>query len=307
MGSTRYTTAGLFLSLSAIWGLSFVAARVAVSDVPPVWLAAFRFDIAAVLLLAYVVATAGRWRPSTRAEWYSVALGGTLFIAVHHALLFAGQQYVTSAVAAVVICLDPILAAGFARVLLPDERLSLLGGLGLLLGLCGVAVVANPTPAALAGQETVGVLLVALAAASFALGAVLTRRFRTGLPVASLQAWMLLFGAALLHLGALVLPVGRFESITWSGGALAGLAYLAVVAAGGGYLLYFELLDRVGPVEVNLVAYTAPVFAALGGWLLLGAGLTPHTVAGFALLTAGFCLVKRRALREELRGLRAGR
>lgn len=138
------------------------------------------------------------------------------------------------------------------------------------------------------------------------LGAVLTRRFRTGLPVTSLQAWMLLFGAGLLHLTALLLPVARFDSITWSGGALAGLAYLSVVAAGAGYLLYFELLDRVGPVEVNLVAYAAPAFAALGGWLLLGTGLTPNAVAGFALIGVGFCLVKRRALREDLRGLRAG-
>ena len=304
MASRRHTTAGLFLSLSAVWGLSFVAARAAVVDIPPLWLAALRFDVAGVVLLAFVVLTADRWRPAGRAEWSVVAVGGTLFVAVHHALLFAGQQYVTSAVAGVVISLDPILAAGFARLLLPDERLSLLGGLGLLLGIGGVVVVANPDPAAITGAETVGVLLVFLSAAAFALGAVLTRRCRTALPVASLHAWMMLVGAVLLHLTLLVAPGGSVTSITWSEGALAGLAYLAVVAAGAGYLLYFELLDRVGPVEVNLVAYVVPLFAALGGWVFLGEQVAPSTVAGFLLIAAGFGLLKRSALREEVRSLR---
>jgi len=305
MDSGRYTTAVLFLVLSAVWGLSFVAARAAVVDIPPLWLAALRFDIAGVLLLAFAALARERWRPAAREEWYAVATGGTLFVAVHHALLFAGQQHVTSAVAAVVICLDPILAAGFARLLLPGKRLSPVGGLGLLLGLCGVAVVADPDPTTLAASETVGVLLVFLSAAAFALGAVLTRRLRTGLPVASLQAWMMLVGAVVLHGTLVAAPVGGVGTVTWSRSALAGLAYLAVVAAGAGYLLYFELLDRVGPVEVNLVAYAVPVFAALGGWLLLGERLAPTTAAGFALIAAGFGLLKHSALREEIRALRA--
>jgi len=304
MGSKRYTTAGLFLALAVIWGLSFVAARAAVADIPPVLLAALRFDVAAVLLFAYVGLTPKRWLPRERSEWYAAVVGGTLFVAVHHALLFAGQQYVTSAVAAVVVCLDPILAAGFARVLLPDERLSLLGGVGLLLGVGGVAVIADPESASLGGSRLAGVLLVLLAAAAFALGAVLTRRFRTSLPVPSLQAWMMLVGAVLLHLTALLFPVGSFEAVTWSRAALAGLAYLAVVAAGVGYLLYFELLDRVGPIEVNLVAYVAPAAAALGGWLLLQEPLAPRTGVGFGLIAAGFVLLKRDALREELGRLR---
>jgi probable blue pigment (indigoidine) exporter len=304
MDSERYTTALLFLLLSAVWGLSFVAARAAVVDIPPLWLAALRFDVAGVLLLASVALTTERWRPATRAEWSAVTVGGTLFVAVHHALLFAGQQYVTSAVAGVVISLDPVLAAAFARLLLPGERLSPVGVLGMLLGLCGVAVVANPDPAALTASKTVGVLLVFLSAAAFALGAVLTRRLRTGLPAASLQAWMMLVGALLLHLTLAVAPVVGLGAVTWSWSALAGLAYLAVVAAGAGYLLYFELLDRVGPVEVNLVAYAVPLFAALGGWLLLGEALAPTTAAGFALIATGFALLKRRALGDELRALR---
>lgn len=296
----RYVTAGLFVLLAALWGASFVATRAALPDVPPVLLAALRFDVAGVLMLGYAAATTDEWYPATRADWYNVAVGGLLFVALHHAFLFAGQRYVTSAVAAVVVALDPVLAAGFAHVLLPRERLSPTGGLGLLVGAVGVAVIADPAPDALASANGVGVALVGLSAASFALGAVATRRTRTDLPVQSMQAWMMLAGAPMLHLAAVALPGERLAAITWSPRALAGLAYLAVVAAGVGYLVYFELLDRLGPVEINLVAYVTPGFAAVGGWLLLGEPVGARTVVGFGAVVAGFALVKREALRAAL-------
>lgn len=304
MASAQFTTAGLFVVLAAIWGGSFVAARAALSDITPVFLAAFRFDIAAVLMLCYAAVTTRRWLPDTRRAWTAVIVGGCLFVAVHHALLFAGQRYVTSAVAAVVVCLDPILAAAFGRVLLPEERLSPIGGLGLLFGVLGVAVVADLSPAALFGANVLGIVLVGLSAAAFAFGAVMLERLRTDLPVQSLQAWMMVVGAPLLHGVAWLLPGEEVATLTWSWPALVGLGYLAVVAAGFGYLLYFELLDRVGAIEINLVAYATPIFAAGGGWLVLGEQFHIRTLLGLGSIAVGFALIKREALKTMLRDFR---
>lgn len=297
----RYRTVGAFVLLAAVWGLSFVAARAALPAIPPVPLAALRFDIVAAVMLGYAKWTTDRWYPTTREEWRVVALGGTLFVAAHHALLFAGQQYVTSAVASVVVSLDPVLAAGFAWPLLSDERLDRIGALGLGCGLLGVAIVANPTLEGTDAETLLGVALVFCSAAAFALGAVLTRRYRTELPVQSMQAWMMVVGAPLLHLAAFALPLPGFEALEWTPSALVGLAYLALVAGAGGYLLYFDLLDRIGAVEINLIGYAAPVFAALGGWLFLGETITVRTVVGFAVIVIGFVLLKRESLRAELR------
>jgi drug/metabolite transporter (DMT)-like permease len=297
----RYGTAALFVLLSAVWGLSFVAARAALPYIPPLPLAALRFDIVAVVMLAYAISTTDRWHPRTRQEWWSVVVGGTLFVAAHHALLFAGQQYVTSAVAAVVVSLDPILAAGFAWLLLADERLDRLGVVGLVLGLAGVTIIANPAVGSVGTTTLLGVGLVFLSATAFALGAVLTRRFRSELPVQTMQAWMMVVGAPLLHLAELILPVPGFEAIEWTTPAIAGLVYLALVAGAGGYLLYFVLLDRIGPIEVNLIGYTAPMFAAIGGWVFLGEGIALRTVLGFLVIISGFILLKRDAIRARLR------
>ena len=297
---TRHRLAGLFLLLAALWGTSFVATRAGLPYIPPVLFAALRFDAAGLLMLGYAVVATDQWRPRARADWIGVLSGGALFVALHHALLFTGQQYVTSAVAAVVISLDPVLAAGFARVLLPSERLTPLGIAGLLIGIVGVGIIANPDPSNLTDANLVGVSLVFLAAAAFALGAVVTSRYRTDLPVASMQAWMMLVGAPLLHLTSFALPGESFAMIEWTPTALAALGYLAVVAGGLGYLLYFDLLDRLGPIQISMVGYVIPLFAALGGWLLLDERPDPLTGVGFLVILLGFVLVKRRAIRAEL-------
>lgn len=296
----RGWTAGLFLLLAAVWGLSFVAARAALPSIPPVPLAALRFDIVAVLMLAYAIRTTSRWRPRTREDWRVVFLGGTLFVALHHVLLFAGQQFVSSAVAGVVISLDPVLAAGFAWLLLDEASLDRVGLLGLVLGLLGVGIIANPTIDGVGTQTLIGVLLVFLSAAAFALGAVLIQRYRTTLPVHSLQAWMMLVGAPLLHLTEFVLPGAGFEAIEWTTSALLGLAYLSIVAGAFGYLLYFELLDRIGAIEINLIGYAAPIFAALGGWLFLDEHIARRTIIGFIVILLAFLLIKRRTLATKL-------
>lgn len=289
----RHRTAIAFLAVGAIWGTSFPAVRAGVQVIPPVLFAALRFDATAVLILAFAVVRGYRWRPR-REEWVGVLAGGALLVALHHALLFAGQQYVTSAVAAVVVATIPITTAGLSRLLLPGERLALLGVVGLVLGFVGTAIVADPDPSTLASVGSVGVGLVFASALAFALGTVLVQRTRTALPVAALQGWMMVVGAPLLHVASLAL--GEPQTVEWTPTAVAAFVYLVPVAGGVGYLLYFALLDELGSVELNLVSYVIPVFAAVVGWFALNEALEPTTVLGFAVVAIGFVLVKRRAI-----------
>ncbi|MFC7165582.1 DMT family transporter [Halospeciosus flavus] len=163
------------------------------------------------------------------------------------------------------------------------------------LGVAGVAVVAGFDPTNLASGTTIGVLLVLLGAVSFALGGVLTRPLSTDLPMESTTGWAMGLGGFLLLAGAVARgePVGN---VAWTETALLSFAYLTVVSAILGFLIYFTLMERVGPTQLNLVGYLEPVVAALAGWALLGQGVDAATISGFATIFAGFALVKRRAL-----------
>jgi drug/metabolite transporter (DMT)-like permease len=308
----RYRNLLLFLVLAAVWGSAFVAIKAGLAlGFPPVLFAAVRYDVAGVLMLVYAAFATDRPLPRGREEWATVAVGATFLIAGYHSLLFVGEGFpeVTSAAAAVVVSLSPVLTTAFARVLLPDERLTVVGLLGMLLGLVGVAVIDPPDPANLLGSA--GLLLVFGAALAFAFGSVLTRRIDADLPIETMEAWSMVGGALLMHglsVGLGESPAAMLAAIEAAPvDAIGSLAYLSLAASALGFLVYFDLLDRLGPVEINLVSYVAPVFAALVGFLLLSEVVDAFTVTGFVVIVVGFVLVKREAIRAEWRRYSDGR
>ncbi|GAB7013762.1 DMT family transporter [Halolamina salina] len=298
---SRYRNLALFLTLAAIWGSAFMAIKAGLAVFPPVLFAAIRYDIAGVLMLGYAWWVLDDPIPRGRDQWASVAVGAVLVIAAYHALLFVGEadDAVTSASASVLVGLSPILTTGFARLLVPQERLEPAGFVGLVFGLAGAVVIANPDPANLLSGGMGAKLLIVAAAASFALGSVLTRRLDTDLPIEAMEGWSMLLGALLMHVVSAGLGES-FAAVELNLRAVLSMGYLSILASAVGFLIYFDLLDRLGPIEINLVSYVAPVFAALSGWIVLGEVVTVETVAGFVLILAGFALLKRRQIAAEL-------
>lgn len=283
-----------FLLLSALWGLSFVAIQVGLREMPPLLFAALRYDIAGLVMLGFAASTTAHWRPRTRHEWLSIGIAGGLLIALHHALLYMGQQHVSGAVAAVVVSLVPVLTALFAAAVLPDERFDGPQYGGVLLGFTGVVAIVIPSSGPLILGSAIGVGLVFCSAAAFALGSVALRPLSTSLPLRSMQAWGMLLGAGLLH----VVSGLRGEPlvIPRTAASLGSLAYLSLAAGVAAYVLYFNLLDRVGPSELNLVSYLQPVVATTVSWAFLEAVIDLSTVAGMVAIFFGFALVKRDVL-----------
>lgn len=298
---STYRNGGLFLLLSFLWGTSFMAIKVGLEFMPPVLFAAFRYDLAAVGMLGYAAATTDYWRPRSRADWTVVAIGAILIIALYNAFLFVGQQGVTSGVAAMLIAMNPILATGFSRLLLPSGRLGAVESVGLCAGFLGVGLVARPTASALLAGDLVAPGVVLLAAVSVALGSVLVQRVDSGLPTEGIVAWSTAFGAVVLHTISIGLPSESLTDVVLTPGAIATVVYLAVFASAVGYVIYFQLLDQLGAIEINLVSYTVPVFAVLSGWLVLGESVDAYTGIGFAVIFVGFALLKQDSLRRRVR------
>jgi drug/metabolite transporter (DMT)-like permease len=300
--STRRDTI-LFVLLALLWGTSFVAIKAGLEDLSPVLFAALRYDLAGALMLAYAALATDDWLPRSRADWLAVAISATLVIALYNAFLFVGEQGVTSAVAAILIATNPILATVFSRAFLPDERLSPVGTLGLLLGFAGVGLVTRPNVTGGLDAEVVAAGFVLLAAACVALGSVLLQRVDSGIGTEGLVAWSNGIGAVLLHAISSALPDESLRALTLTPDAILAIVYLAVFASVIGYFVYFRLLGRLGAIQINLVSYAAPVFAAITGWLLLDETIDAATVVGFGVVLLGFLLLKRDAIREELAAL----
>ncbi|MXR42272.1 EamA family transporter [Halobaculum sp. WSA2] len=288
-----------FLTLAAVWGTAFVATKAALATFPPVLLAALRFDIAAVALFAVAaVAGDGHLRPGGRGDLAPILAGGTFSIGLHHALLFTGQQYVPSAVAATLLGLIPVLTPVAARVVRPEERLDAVGAAGVLVGFGGLVLIVDPDLGNLSAN--LGAVFVFGSAVAWVAGAVTTREDDTTLGPLALQAWMAAVGALLLHVAAAVLGQSP-AAVDPTMDGVAWLVYLAVVPGAGGFLLYFRLLDRLGPIRAGLLEYAIPPFAALFGFLVLGETLGTNTAWGFACILGAFLLVQRAPIRAALR------
>jgi drug/metabolite transporter (DMT)-like permease len=301
-------TVAAFLATSLLFGGTFVAAKGGLEYFPPLLFVALRFDIAAVALIAYVLLTRSRADlvPRTRGDLGGIVATGLFAIGLTNALLFVGQQYVTSGVAAIIASLNPILTPVLAAVLLADERLSARGAVGMAMGLVGVALVANPDPSAFGAGGLLGEGLMLVSAVCGALGSVLIRRADADLSSTVRTAWGLPLAAVVTH--GLSLAAGESPAaVTWTPGAVLALAYVALLAGAVAYIAYFGLIDEVGAIRANLAFYVVPLVATLGGWALLGETISGLAVAGFLVVFAGFAVIgsesfARPGLRETLPG-----
>lgn len=294
---SRLKDIGLFGTLASMWGLSFPAISVGLDYLPPLLFAAFRYDVAAIVLLSYAIVSVDDWRPIKRANQIAVVAGGLFFIA-GNGLLFIGQQTVPSGVAAVLQALVPIVTAVWALVLL-GERLSPLGAVGVGVGFVGISLVVQPDPNNILGNDTLGRLLIVGQVTSVSLGAVLIQRAGPTIHRVALTGWSMLIGAIILHLLSLVageLPGGTALAPT----AVGAVLYLGIFSTAIAFYIYFSILENHGAFQASLVAYLVPVVATLVGVFVLDETISVITLAGFAIVAVGFMLLKRDAIREAV-------
>lgn len=293
----KYHNVVLFLGMAVLFGGAFPAIKAGLDFFPPLLFATARYLLSAALLLGYAVVTTDDWWPRTQGDRLAVLAGGTFFVG-GTGLAFVGQQFTTSGVAAILFALIPILTPLVALFVLPGERLSQRELVGVVVGFVGVGFVVQPDPSA-ADPGVLGETLIVLAAVSVTLGTVLVRRSHPSMSVVALTGWAMVIGAT-IQFGFSVALGESVTAIQLTPSAVLTVGYLAVFASGVGFVLYFTLLERFGPLEINLVAYLQPVVAVAVGRIILGEPLTLGMLVGFLVIAAGFALLKNKEIATEL-------
>ena len=303
--SAEHRNVLLFVAYSILGAGPFVGAVAGLPYFPPVLFAAFRVDIGAVLLLSLAVTRGGYWYPRTRRDVVGVLVTGVLTLGGNIALVFIGQQYITSATGSVIYSLTPLITAALAVFLLPLERLDKLGGVGVVLGFVGAGIVADPDVSNLLTATNRGVVLVFLSVTSFTVGNVVTRRIDSDLPSLTLTTWGLVVAAVFVHSVSL-LRGETVAQVEWTVQALVALLAVGVLATAVLYEVHFELLSEIGATRTNLAYYVHPVSTAVAGSLLLDEQITVTTVTGLVVIFAGFVLIEWERFRESVSNMRHG-
>ena len=282
------------LTVSVIWGLSFVAARMVLSTLSPVLLATLRFVLASLVFTPVILREIRAGSGVDGKELCELALMGLLSVSVYFWLQYTGVKYAGAGVSALlVVGFIPILT-GVASSILVGEGLGRREAAGALLGFLGVALVALPglaldfDPLFLIG--VVCLLLNAVCWASYsALSRRLMRRFDRPLVVTSyvtvLGTLALLPMSAASDWGAVL----RLQPLQW-----ASVLYLALVCSGLGYFLWNYALSRLEAVRATVWLYMEPVAAFTGEALIFGQMPPALTIVGGFLIVAGALTVSIR-------------
>ncbi len=273
------------LLLAGLWGGSFAFIRVAVPVVGPVWLAFSR--VALAFLALFALALSRRAVPPLLAHWRDYLVIGAANSALPFALFCFAEQYVGAAMAAILNATSPFFAAAVAALWLKEALpLRKLGGMAL--GLGGVVVLVGWS--AQTGVSVLPATLACLGAAlCYGVASGYVKRRMAAVPSFAVALYSQLAAAIVL---APALPfVARPGVLTPV--VLGNTLALALASTAFAYLLYFRLIETLGPARALTVTFLIPVFGVLWGWVFLGEPVTANTLCGCALILAGTWITVR--------------
>jgi len=287
-----------FWTLGLIWGSSFLWIKIALDNVGPFTLVAWRLLIG-VAGLALVVLFRRPTFPRGRRIYGLLALLGVTNTALPFLLISWGEQSIDSAVASILNGTVPLFAMVFAHFALQDDRMTRARVAGLILGFLGVIVLMSgdlvPGEVRTGG---LGQLAVLVASILYAFSTVFARKNLHGLsPV--VQSFVPLVVADLfIWTGAVAIeaPVlAPTSGLTWF-----ALVWLGLLGSCVAYLLLFTLLHRVGPTRTTMVTYVFPVVGLILGIVFLQEPVTPSLLIGAAMVVAGILVVNGSTLLRSL-------
>ena len=279
----------LYTAAVLIWGSTWLAIKLQLTQVPPVLSVAYRFGLAATILFVFCLASRRPLRYSLRQHTFLAGYGGLIFCC-GYVLCYQASSYITSGLLAIVFALIQAMNIFNLRLFLGRavRRRAAIGGLIGFLGLCLVFKDEILSFSLTAGVR--GLLLGIVAAYFSSLGNVVAvKNDANGVPVAQANAFGMAYGAV-LTLGLHFLLGGSLE-FDGSAGYLGPLVYLAVFGSVFAFGCYFSLVNRIGADYAAYCATLSPILAMLLSWHFEGYVWTLPALIGMLAVLAGNVIV----------------
>ena len=285
--SPRIQTLAAFGAIYFLWGSTYIAIRVAVETLPPLFAAGIRFAIAGIVLYIWQ-RTRGEPKPS-RIEWRNLWVMGALLFLGGYAGLFWAEKSLPSGIASVLVALLPIWIVLLETLVLRTQRFKFVTAFAVLVGLAGVVEITRGK------DHGKSVNLAACAAILFggmcwALGTVLSKRMQLPESKAVSAGAQMICGGVLLLVGALLTgELSPFPHISLH--AALALGYLISAGSLVAFTAYMWLLHRMSSTKVTSYAYVNPVVALAIGYWLGGEAIHLNTLFGSVLVLASVVMI----------------
>ncbi|MDQ4125619.1 MAG: EamA family transporter [Actinomycetota bacterium] len=272
-----------------VWGSTYLAIRVVVETLPPFLSAGARFTLAGVILFAILAVRGGlsAIRVTKREVGASLLVGAALLFG-GNGLVSLAERDVSSSLAALIIASTPLWVILLRK--LAGEKISGATLVGVAIGFVGVAMLV--LPGGDSDANVMGLLLLVIAAASWAAGSFFSSRVPLPRdPFVSTATQMVTGGAVLLLAGAVTGEASGLDPSEFSGASIGAFAYLVTVGSLFAFTCYVWLLQNAPISKVATYAYVNPVIAIFLGWLILSESITTTILVGAAVIVSSVAFI----------------
>lgn len=287
----------VFILLGAIWSSSFMWIKIAVQEIGPITLVAFRALFGLLFGIAVIFVQRIPW-PRDRQTWLPLLLLGLTNIAIPFFLISWGEQSIYSAVASVLDATVPLFTILIAHYLLRDDKITLPKVMGLLIGFAGVVVLMSKDLFHASSNSLLGQAAVILASAFYAVSSVYARKTTEDTPGIIRSAVPLISASATMWLATFL-----FESpvqvpqlgITW-----VALLWLGVFGSGLAFVMAYYLIHEIGPTRTTMVTYLFPLGGVILGVTFLNEQLTWQLLTGAVLIVLSLVVANWQTKKREV-------
>jgi drug/metabolite transporter (DMT)-like permease len=281
-----------FASVYLFWGSTYLAIRVAGEHLPVPVVSASRSTLSTLIILVACLAMRRSLRVPA-GEWWKLIVIGLLFMSANNMLLTWGETMIPSGFASLLIATLPIMVAILNGLLPGGDAMNHRAWAGTLLGMLGITVLVWPslehhrnTPGS---HPLLGTAAVLGAAFCFAVGSVLSRRFKFQANTFVATGWQI--GAAAIFNWIFALSTGSLPRSQWTPHGIEAIVYLSIFGSIFGLVAFTYLLQNVAVNKVATYAFVNPAIAVLLGVLLLGEHMTRTEGAGMVIIIGAVAMV----------------
>lgn len=276
-----------------VWGISFIATKLALRDLAPVTVVWLRFAIG-VIILGIATLLRHQFALPKRKEWLYFAILGFLGITFHQWLQSTGLVTSQASTTAWIVATTPVFMAILGFFFL-HEKFDWLQISGIILAIVGVLLVVSEgnINGILGGHfGEPGDILIMISAINWAVFSILSRR---GLKIHQATQMMFfvmtfgwLFTSVLFFTSSNVQNIGN---LTWT--SLFGIGFLGIFCSGLAYIAWYDGLQAIPASQVGAFLYIEPLVAVIVAWIILGESLLLITLLGGAIILLGVRLVQK--------------
>ena len=293
MKNSKIFIALAFAAIYLIWGSTYVFNKIAVTELPPLFLASVRF-IAAGLLIMIISKILKYKLAITKKQFFNSLIAGFLFLVYGNGVFVWALKYLDSGFAALLASTQPLFVLLLMRLMdrKPMRKKSIIG---VLLGLLGMYLLVSQKEITSLEGSVLGIFMIFTCVFSWSYGSVFVSKADLPKNFFVSTGYQMLIAGFMLLIGSLIFKETWVSPITWS--IEVQLSMLFLISFGGiaVFTAFNYLLKNVSPEKVATSAYVNPIIAMILGWYFLSEKLTLQSIiASIVLLTGVYFITSRK-------------